>query len=75
MADSYDNIVTRIEFQYGVRAIASEAPGLYYLIDDESNDVGIMRLYKGRPQVLILTKSQSKKVAKEMREVLEVYRS
>jgi hypothetical protein len=69
MNKSNDYIVTEIEKNYQVRAIESEAKGLYYLEDDEKKYFGIMTILNGIPNYVILKKAQAEKLIEELKEV------
>ena len=64
-----DYIVTDIEREYNVRAIESEAKGLYYLEDDEKKYLGIMTVRKGKANWIVLNKKQIKALIKEIKDI------
>lgn len=67
-----ESIVTAIECEYGVRAIQSEAQGLYYLEDDEKKYIGILVVKDGIPMHVILKKKQALALAKEFKDICEM---
>ena len=67
-----ESIVTAIEYEYGVRAIQSEAQGLYYLEDDEKKSIGILALKNGIPMHIILSKKQALTLANEFKDICEM---
>lgn len=67
-----DNIVTAIEQKYDVRAIQSEANGLYYLEDDEKTQIGILVVRDETPCSVVLTKAQAKALSKEFSDIYKM---
>ena len=67
----HDNIVTAIEKKHDVRAIQSEAYGLYYLEDDEKKDIGILVVKDTTPMSIVLSKKQAYTLAKELKDVCD----
>ena len=69
---SNDKIVTGIEMKFKVRAIQSDAPGLYYLEDDEKTHIGLLVIKDGEPSYIILSKKQAKALADEFRDIYKL---
>lgn len=67
-----DNIVTIIEKERGVRAIESDAVGLYYLEDDEKKQLGVLTVLNGKASCVILQKKQVQTLMKELQDVYDV---
>lgn len=67
-----ESIVTAIECEYDVRAIQSEAQGLYYLEDDEKSSIGILVVKDGIPMHVVLKKKQALTLAKEFKDICEM---
>ena len=67
-----ESIVTAIEYNHDVRAIQSEAQGLYYLEDDEKKNIGILVVKDGVPMHIILSKKQALTLANEFKDICEM---
>ena len=67
----HDNVVTAIEKKYDVRAIQSEAYGLYYLEDDDKQNIGILVVRDTTPTSIVLSKKQALTLAKELKDVCD----
>ena len=65
-------IVSRIEREHGVRAIQSETKRLFYLEDDDKEDIGILVIRKTVPMHIVLSTKQAYTLAKELKEVLDM---
>jgi hypothetical protein len=65
-------VVTNIESKYGVRAIQSEAKGLFYIEDDDKKDIGILVLVDGKPFYVVLNRKQAYALAKEFKDVVKM---
>lgn len=73
MSHDYDSMVDRIEYQYGVRAIQSDAKGLFYLEDDERKLIGIMTVKNNKKSICLLNKNQVKALLNELKDICDLY--
>lgn len=73
MSHDYDSMVDKIEYQYGVRAIQSDAKGLFYLEDDKWKLIGIMTTKNNNKSICILNKKQVEALLNELEEICDIY--
>jgi hypothetical protein len=71
--ENSDELVSKVELRYGLRAIESEAKGLFYLQDDERKLIGILTLKNGRKSCAILSKKQAYALIDEFKAVCDLY--
>ncbi len=71
--DNHDQIVSRLEFQHDLRAIESDAKGLFYLQDDEKKFIGIMTCRYGGKSICVLSKKQSYALLNEFKAICDMY--
>ena len=71
MGTDSNRIVTSIEYRHDVRAIQSEASGLYYLEDDYKKNIGILVVRDKTPMHIVLDRKQAYTLAKELKDVCE----
>ena len=71
--DNHDQIVSRIEFQHGLRAVESEAKGLFYLTDNERKSIGIMTCKFGGRSICVLSKKQVHALLNELKAVCDLF--
>lgn len=64
--------VTAIEDKFNVKAIESEAKGLYYLYDDERKYLGILTVRNKIPVYTILNQKQLRALQQELQDICEV---
>ena len=69
---AYDNIVTTIEKDCGVRAIESEENCLYYLEDDAKQRLGIMTIINNKMSYTMLKKKQVQTLINELQDIYDM---
>lgn len=69
---SQDNLMTKLEKQYDVKSIKSEAPNLFYLFDDDKQGIGIVSFHDNSSTTLLITKKQLLRMISELPEIYDV---
>ena len=71
--DNSDEIACKVEFQYDLRAIESEAKGLFYLTDDKRKSIGILTCRHGNKSICVLNKNQVKALLEDLGAIWDFY--
>ena len=73
MSCDYNSIVDKVEYQHDIRAIQSDAKGLFYLEDDERKLIGIMTVKNNKKSICLLNKNQVKALLNELKDICDLY--
>lgn len=68
----HDSIVTSLEINHDLRAIESNASGLFYL-EEDGKRIGIMTLKNGQRSCAVLTKKQAYALIEEFKDICDLY--
>lgn len=69
----YGETITKLEYEYDVRAIDSLVSGLFYLQDDKRKSIGIMAIRNGRESRVLLSKKQAYALIEEFKDICDLY--
>ena len=73
MSKNHDSVVDKVEYQHGVRAIQSDAKGLFYLEDNKRKLIGIMTVKNNQKTICVLNKNQVEALLNELEEICDMY--